>query len=280
LKNHPASVSNQLSADKTMINSRIASYWSELHESRHVLYQLVKQHLILRYRRTFLGYLWTLLNPLLMMSVTAIVFSTLFQVDLKTYAIFLFAGMIPFSYFSSSVTQNGLSLIGNEGLIKKIYIPKLVFPLSTSLGLLLDSVLTSAVLFLIILAIGGKLSLALLFIPLAYLLLFLFSLSLSMVMAVSTVYFRDLQYVTGILMQALFFLTPIMYKPEALAGKVAWLVSLNPLVPFIELFRGPIYLGTMPSANAISRSLVIALISLVVGFWFFMRHERRLVFRL
>src|SRR3569832_2880104 len=101
-----------------MSDKRILGYFSELYEFRFVLQQLVRQQLTLRYRRTVFGYLWTLFNPLLMMSVTAVVFSTIIKMDLKTYAIFLFSGMIPFIYFSTSVTQSGQSLIGNEGLIK------------------------------------------------------------------------------------------------------------------------------------------------------------------
>jgi ABC-type polysaccharide/polyol phosphate export permease len=97
------------------------------------LRQLVMQQLILRYRRTALGYLWTLINPLLMMSVTAIVFAFLFKIDLKTYTVFLFAGMIPWYCFSSIVTRSGGSIINNEGLIKKIYLPKIIFPLGVSL---------------------------------------------------------------------------------------------------------------------------------------------------
>src|SRR3569832_2176940 len=119
-----------------MSDKRILGYFSELYEFRFVLQQLVRQQLTLRYRRTVFGYLWTLFIPLLMMSVTAVVFSTILKMDLKTNAIFLFSGMIPFIYFCTSVTQSGLSLIGNEALIKKIYIPKILYPLGFSVTLL------------------------------------------------------------------------------------------------------------------------------------------------
>lgn len=263
-----------------MPHKNLSSYFVELYQYRYVLLQLVRQYLILRYRRTVFGYMWTLFNPLLMMSVTAVVFSTIFKMDLKTYAIFLFSGMIPFTFFSTSVTQSGQSLIMNEGLIKKIYIPKLHFPLGISLALLIDSVLTAASLFLIILVIGGKLTLALLFIPIAYILLFVFSIGIAMIMTISTVYFRDLQYVVGIVMQALLFLTPVFYKPEALAGKVAWLIILNPLTQFVELFRTPIYEGVFPDIDVVLRAVLLAVGSLIVGIWFFRKHEYNVAFRL
>lgn len=263
-----------------MSGKRILGYLSELYEFRFVLHQLVRQQLTLRYRRTVFGYMWTLFNPLLMMSVTAVVFSTIFKMDLKTYAVFLFAGMIPFTYFSTSVTQSGQSLIGNEGLIKKIYIPKILFPLGISLAMLIDSVLTTAALFMIILAIGGKLTLALFFIPIAYILLFLFSFGIALILTISTVYFRDLQHVVGILMQALMFLTPIFYKPELLEGKVAWLIVLNPLTRFVDLFRSPIYQGVVPETTVVLQAALFAGLSLIAGLWFFRMHERRVAFRL
>lgn len=255
-------------------------WFAELLDYRHVLYQLVRQQLILRYRRTFFGYLWTLFNPLLMMSVTAVVFSTIFKMDLKTYAIFLFSGMIAFSFFAACVTQSGQALIGNEGLIKKIYVPKALFPLSICISALIDGVLTSASLFLIILAIGGKLTPALLFIPVAYLLLFAMSLGLALVMSVTSVYFRDLQHVVAILMQALLFLTPVFYKPDALQGKVAVMIQLNPLTSFVELFRSAIFVGELPGVRPVLLACAFACAALLAGILVFRKYERYVAFRL
>lgn len=264
----------------SMSDKSILKYFSEIYENRHILHQLVRQQIILRYRRTIFGYLWTLLNPLLMMSVTAVVFSTIFNMDLKTYAIFLFSGVIAFNLFATTVAQSGQSLTSNEGLIKKIYIPKFLFPLAVSSALLIDSLLMASSLFIIILAIGGKLTFSLLFILPAYLLLFAFSFGLALVFSVSAVYFRDLQHVIGIVMQALIFLSPVYYKPESLSGKVAWLIELNPLTQFIELFRAPIYQGVLPATAVVLQATLYACLSLMVGLWFFRKHEHRVVFRM
>ena len=259
----------------------LINHLSELQASHAVLWQLVRQQLILRYRRTALGYLWTLISPLLMMSVTAIVFATIFKMSLKNYAVFLFAGMIPWNCFSSIITQSAESFINNEGLIKKIYLPKIIFPLSISLGILIDSALSFIALFFIIFCIGGQLSWALLFIPIAYLLLFFFSFGITLITSIATVFFRDLQHVILIIMQAWFFLTPVMYKNEALAGgKLAWLVGLNPLVPFIEMFRAPLYSATLPGSTTIAGAAVLALGALSIGLLFFLFQEKKIVFRL
>jgi ABC-type polysaccharide/polyol phosphate export permease len=262
------------------MTTKVSTFLSELYGSRSVLSQLVSQQLILRYRRTALGYLWTLINPLLMMSVMALVFSTLFKADLKTFAVFLFAGMIPWNFFSSVVTQSGTSFINNEGLIKKIYLPKAIFPLSIAFALLTDSLLSFLALFAIILALGGSLSWSVLFIPVAFVLLFFFALGLGLIMSIATVFFRDLQHVILIAMQGLFFLTPILYKHDALTGKVAWLVGLNPVAPFIELFRAPLYQAALPGTGVILQAAVISFSAMAIGLFVFLRQEKKIVFRL
>lgn len=140
--------------------------------------------------------------------------------------------------------------------------------------------LTSVALFIIIFAIGGKLTVALIFVPIAYILLFVFSFGISMIMSVCTVYFRDLQHVIGILMQALLYLTPVFYKPESLQGKVAELIAFNPLTHFVELFRSPIFLGVLPTSNVLLQSTIFAILSFIIGLWFFRRYEYRIAFRL
>jgi ABC-type polysaccharide/polyol phosphate export permease len=263
-----------------MRNSRVVLFVGELYIYRSVLSKLIAQQLILRYRRTVLGYLWTLINPLLMMSVMALVFSTLFKADLKTFAIYLFAGMIPWTFFSSVISQSGSAFINNEGLIKKIYLPKVIFPLSLAFALLIDSVLSFFALFAIILSIGGSLSPVVLFMPVAYLLLLIFTVGIGLIISVATVFFRDLQHVIVIAMQGLFFLTPILYKSDALTGNVAWLIKLNPVVPFIDLFRSPLYLGILPSVEVVLQAAVISFVSMVVGLFVFIKQEKNIVFRL
>jgi ABC-type polysaccharide/polyol phosphate export permease len=262
------------------MSTRAIVFFTELYGSRSVLHQLVFQQLILRYRRTMLGYLWTLFNPLLMMTVIAAVFSTLFKADFKTFAVFLFAGMLPWNFFNSVVTQSGTAFINNEGLIKKIYLPKVIFPLSIAFALLIDSLLSFLALFVIIIALGGTLSWSLVFLPISFALLFAFAMGFGMIVSVATVFFRDLQHVIIIAMQGLFFLTPILYKQEALMGKVAWIVELNPVTPFILLFRMPIINSTLPDSQIILQTTTIAVVTMTLGLFIFLSQEKKIVFRL
>lgn len=259
---------------------RVIDLVVEVYNSRSVLSKLLRQQLVLRYRRTVLGYLWTLVNPLLMMSIMAVVFATIFGEDVKVFAVFLFAGMIPWNCFNSTVVQSAGTFINNEGLIKKVYIPKIVFPLSVSLGVIVDSVLSFVALFLIILAVGGVFSAALFFIPVAYFLLFLFSLGVGVVLSIVTVFFRDMQYVLQIAMQGLFFLTPVLYKSSALSGTVSIFVALNPVVPYIELFRAPLTQGRVPDFGVIVQACTISCLAFFMGLVVLLTQERKIVFRL
>lgn len=247
---------------------------------RNVLFRLVWQQLVLRYRRTALGYIWTLVNPLLMMSIMAGIFSNIYNVDLAEFSVFLFAGMIPWALFNSIVSQAAGSFINNEGLIKKIYLPKIIFPLSISLAMLVDAIFSFLALLLIIGIIGDGLGPAILFLLLSFFLTFVFAFGIGLAASVATVFFRDLQHIILIALQGLFFLTPILYKNDLIGGKIRWIVDLNPVTPFIELFRSPIYENTIPNINTILHGAIISMSALAFGYYLYVRNHNKIVFRL
>jgi ABC-type polysaccharide/polyol phosphate export permease len=173
-----------------------------------------------------------------------------------------------------------MAFINNESLIKKIYLPKALFPLSIAIASLIDSFLSFFALFLIIILLGGEVTWAILFLPISFVLLFFFTVGIGLIMSIATVFFRDLQYVIIIAMQGFFFLTPILYKPDALSGKVAWLISLNPITPFIQLFRAPLVEGILPSGHVLLQSIGITATSILIGLFIFLSQEKKIVFRL
>jgi ABC-2 type transport system permease protein/lipopolysaccharide transport system permease protein len=247
---------------------------------KNILRELVLQQITLRYRRTIFGYLWTLFNPLLMMIVTSIVFSTLLKMDLKSYAVFLFSGIIAYNYFSNCVGQCASSIVINEGLIKKIYIPVILFPIATSLALLIDSFLMAVSLTIIMLFVGVQFSVDMILIIPAYILLYMFTLGVSLIASVLTVYLRDLQHVIGIAMQALMFLSPVYYKPDSLSSKVAAVMRFNPLTYYIEMFRLPLTESAVPSGQTYLIAFFVAAGTLALGIWYFTKNKNKLVFSL
>ena len=182
--------------------------------------------------------------------------------------------------FNNMVLHICQSFVSNEGIIKKVYFPRILLPFSMSIGILIDSLLASIPFLLIIFLVGGTLSIELIFLLASFLILFIFSLGLGLVVSVYTVYYRDIEHILTIILQALFFLTPILYDKSMLSGFVEQIISYNPLVIFMELFRSPIMLSQLPSLEIIISSLIISFISLIIGLIIFNKNKDKIVYHL
>ena len=184
-----------------------------------------------------------------MMSITTFVFSSIYKVDIRTFAIYMFSGTIAFNLFSQSITKSSLALIQNESLLTKVYIPRIIFPLSHFLSIVIDNILMTISLSIIMLIIGSKISLSLLFLPISYLIIIIFTFGFNLWISILSVYLRDLQHIITILMQALLFLSPVFIKPSFLSGKVKILYNINPLTYYINLFRKPLLDSNFPDLS-------------------------------
>ena len=239
---------------------------SELIEYKSFVKEHLRQLIFIRYRRTIFGYLWTLLNPLLMMSVTTFVFSSIYKVDIKEFALYMFSGMLAFNFFRDSMMQSAITYLDNENLILKIYVPRVLFPFSRIIFVTLDNCLMFISLSIIILLIGEtNISLSLIFLPLSYLLLFLFCLGISLIISVFTVFFRDLPHFLSISLQILFFMSPVFLRPTILPSKLNLLFKFNPLSYYIDLFRSPIMQSNFPTLQTILICLILSISSLIFG---------------
>jgi ABC-type polysaccharide/polyol phosphate export permease len=255
-------------------------FFSELWQTRLVVSQLVHQYVTLRYRRTVLGFVWTLINPLFTMVITSVIFSMMMRIPVKSFSLFLFTGLIPWGLFSACTQQGGGAILENESLIKKIYVPKQTFVTAKCISLLVDALLSFCALFVLAAFIGIKITPALAFLPVAFALTFVFSLGVALVMAVVSVYYRDTQYVVGILLQAGYYLTPIIYPVSIIPEQYRWVFSWNPMYYFVELFRQPLYTGALPSSEVIGLSVALAATAITVGIGVFRKYDHTLIFRL
>lgn len=255
-------------------------FFTDTIKYNQVLKQLVHQQITMRYRRTIFGFFWTLLNPLLNMAIISVVFSLVMRFQIHEYAIFLFSAMIPWAIFSASLSQSATALLANEHLFKKVYLPKQLFVLSTVVSTIIDSVLSTACLFVIAFVIGAKLTTALLFLPVAFILLGIFTLGLSLFLSIITVYYRDVQYLVGVILQALYFATPIIYPIESIPEQYHSVFTWNPMYYFVKLFRDPIYNGVFPDQDSLLICSISAVVVLVLGILFFTKNDKKVIFRL
>lgn len=240
---------------------------------------LLRKHVVLRYNRTYLGLFWAILNPLFSLSVMVLVFSTIFGADPKEFALFLFSGIIPWFLFSSVVTSCSGVLYENEGLIKKIYLPKIIFPFSTSITVLIDSFLLLISLIILSMILNGNLTTALLFVPISYLLLLLFSIGIGLTCSILATKYRDMMHIVPIILQAGFFLSPVIYDESRINNNLLnFIFEINPLTSYIKLFREPLYVGVIPETSTILYSVLLSSILFIGGLIFFQRNYKKIVY--
>lgn len=249
----------------------------EFHRYRFLLSELVKRGIVLKYRRSYLGFAWTLLEPLLNMIVLTFVFGTLFGKSDKTYPVYILSGRLLYSCFSQATTAALRSIRANSAMINKVFVPKYLYPLS--------SVLYSYVIFgfsLIVLAVVSVVLgvwptkyILLIWVPL--LLLFLFSLGVGMVLATLGVYFRDMEYLWSVGLTLLMYLCAIFYDPDSFlnAGK-GWVLEMNPLFCMISLFRNCLY-GTPMNIGYLLYGALWSAGSLIVGVTVFQKKQNTFV---
>ena len=247
-----------------------------------VIQNMVSQELRVRYQRSILGFFWTLLNPLLMLATLCMVFSHIFKTTIQNYPLYLLAGMVPWSFLSISLNDSAVCIIVNEGLIRKIYLPKLVFPLSRVLIGLVTFIFSLGAMFLLLWPMGARPTLAMLALPVIIGLFTVFTLGLSLIVATANTFFRDCGHLVSVFLQAWYFVTPIIYpvKGDVFPESARWIFRINPAYYFIELFHDVLYTGQWPRLGMLTVATLIAVASLGVGYAIFKSHEDKMVFRL
>lgn len=259
----------------------LAREFSRLYEFREVLRNLVSSDLKLRFRRSFLGYGWSLLYPLLMMLILAVVFSKVSKFASPAEMIpYLFAGLIPWNFFVATCMAGSSSLLTNEALLKKIYLPKIIFPLAILLARFVDFLFNVLALFVVVAFISFKPSLALLTLPFAIVILFLFVSGVTIALSAINVYVRDAAHLMSVLIQLGFFGTPIIYREQDLDAKYRALLEINPFTHIVRVFHVIISDGQIPDAQTWGMAALMGVGAFVFGSWIFTRLERNLIFRL
>lgn len=258
--------------------ARIREVW----QFREVIRNFVSQDIKVKYRRSVLGFFWSLLNPLLMMIVLSVVFATIFNFrGIRHYTLYLFSAMLPWTFFATTVDGCAVSIINNESYLKRQYFPKLVFPLAL-LGQNLVTLLLSMVVLILTLGwfIGFQVTPALAILPLSFGCLIAFALGLGTIVAVLTVYFRDTQHLVQVGMTAWYFFTPILWPLTMQPESRHVYFKMNPMYFIMEMFRAPIYRGVFPSSTAIAVACGVCGVTFLVGLFVFWNRENDLIFRL
>ena len=250
----------------------------EIYAYREMIFSLIKRDLKGRYKGSVLGFLWTFLNPLLQLAVYTMVFSTIMRAGIEDYYLFLFVALIPWIFFSTSLTGGASCILAQQDMVKKIYFPREVLPIAYVTSQFVNMLLSFLVIFLVLVLAGYSLLLeAVCCLPLIMAVEYILALGFTMIMSAATVYIRDLEYILGIFAMLWMYLTPVLYEIEQIQEKLRFLIYLNPMTGIILCYRDILYYKRLPKFSNMGIACGIGITFFILGFYVFNKLQKRFV---
>lgn len=258
--------------------SKLVDRLNTFHHYKPLLEQLVLKDIKLKYRRSFLGYVWSILNPLLIMIIMVLVFSNMFRFDIANYPVYLIIGQTIYNFVSESTNQAMWSITGNAALLKKTYVPKYIFTLSKVTSSFVNTLFALGAMLIVFVVCRVRFNIYMFFIPVILLQVYIFCAGLGLVLAQGTVFFRDIQYIYGAFLTAWMYLTPIFYPINQLPFNLMWMIKhFNPLYAYITQFRTIVLEGIFPDPRLILYGFGVSFVMLIVGTFIFMKKQDRFI---
>ena len=248
--------------------------FQKIYNYRELLKTNVKKEIRGRYKNSILGVLWSFLNPLLQLAVYAIIFGALLAGGDPTYHIYICVALIPWTYFTTAITQASFTVIGNADIIKKVYFPREILPISVVTSGAVNFLISVTIIVFFVLLSGIGLSWHLIFFPLVLLIQYVLLLGIGFIVSAITVYFSDLEHIIGIILLAAFYGTPIVYRLEQLPANLQTIMQLNPMTHIIDAYRAIFYYQQVPNMGALGILFAISMALLIVGYFVFKKLQK------
>lgn len=248
--------------------------FQKIYNYRELLKTNVKKEIRGRYKNSILGILWSFLNPLLQLLVYSVIFGALLASGDKTYPIYICVALIPWTYFTSSITQAAFTVIGNADIIKKVYFPREILPISVVTSGAVNFIISTIIILAFVIFSGLGLSWYIVFYPFVLLVQYVLLLGISFIVSSITVYFRDLEHIIGIVLLAAFYGTPIVYRLEQLPANLQIIMQLNPMTHIINGYRDIFYYHQMPDMKVLGILLLLSVILTVIGYFIFKKLQK------
>lgn len=245
---------------------------------KYLLNQLVKRDIKIKYRRSILGIFWSFLEPLLTMIILTIIFSTLFKgFGVANYPVYLLTGRLLYEFFATGSTAAMRSIRGNSPLIKSVYVPKYIYPLSVTISNFITFLLSLIVLFIVMMVTHADFTIYLIFVSLPILALLLFTLGVGLITATINVFFRDLEHFYGIFIMLFMYATPIFYPPEIVPESFRFIQTFNPVYAVIECCRTVFLQGTLYDPSRMLFAMASGILALIVGIILFNKYQNKFI---
>ncbi|SCJ87003.1 ABC transporter permease [Neobittarella massiliensis] len=259
--------------------NRLKGYFNALAKYRYLLEDLISRDIKVKYRRSVLGLVWSVLNPLLMMMVISAVFSHIFRFEVENFPIYYLTGSTLYNFYSESTSSAMTSMTGAGALIKKVYIPKYIFPLEKALFAFVNMLFSMIAVVLMIFILRAPVHWTLLLSPIPMLYMLVFCIGIGLILSALSVFFRDLLHLYGVFLTALVYMAPIIYPMEAIAGNklLVTVVKCNPLYYYIDYFRQLVMKGTIPGLTENLICIGFAVVFLALGLWVFKKCQDKFI---
>lgn len=251
--------------------------FKELYNYRELLKTNIKKEIRGKYKGSWLGIIWTFLNPLLMLAVYAFVFPYILRVNVDNYTIFMIVALIPWNFFTTAIQSGTGSVVANGNILKKVYFPREIIPISITTSQLVNFLITCIIMAVFIIFSGVGFSAHVLLFPLLVLIQYILILGLTFILSALTVFVRDIDHFVSVILMLGFYATPIVYQGEMLPKKFQIFLKLNPMAQLVEAYRSILYYHRMPDMTMLVIWGLGSVALLVVGYLIFKKLEKSFV---
>lgn len=251
--------------------------FKELYNYRELLKTNIKKEVRGKYKGSWLGVLWTFLNPLLMLAVYAFVFPYILRVNVENYTIFMIVALIPWNFFTTAVQSGSGCVVANGAILKKVYFPREIIPISITISQLVNFLITCLIMFAFIVFSGVGFSIHILLLPILILIEFILILGINFILSAITVFVHDVDHFVNVALTLGFYATPIVYLSTMLPAKFQWAMTVNPMAVLVEAYRAVLYNHQYPSFIALIIWGVLSLLILILGYLIFKKLEKSFV---
>ena len=249
--------------------------WKEIYDYRQMIFSLVKKDLRGRYKGSVLGFLWTFINPLMQLVVYTFVFTYIMKAGIDKYYLYLFVALVPWIFFSSAITGGSSSVVAQKDLVKKIYFPREVIPISYVTRCFVNMLLCFCIIIPVMVVARVPINpLALLCLPVIMIVEYFLALGMAMLASAITVYFRDLEHILGIVTMIWMYMTPIFYSIDMIPQKLRFIYHINPMSSIISCYRSVLYSGQVPNLASLLEAVVLGVLFLILGMLVFGRLKK------
>lgn len=244
--------------------------FKEVIDYKQMIYSLVRKDLRGRYKGSVLGFLWTFLNPTFQLLIYTFVFSVILHSDIEKFYLYLFVALIPWIFFQSSVSGGATAITSQKDLVKKIYFPRQVLPISYVTSCFINMLFCFIIIFAVVLISGVGMNITAIFcLPIVMVVEYIMALGMAFISSAVTVYFRDLEHILGLVTMAWMYFTPILYSISIVPKRLLPIYYINPMTPIVEAYRDILYYKQIPRIETLFQGFFIGLIILVIGWLLF-----------